>query len=84
MKNSPAMALIQLLAPWPVQVYDPVVRASTAPHTAVKEAGTALEAATGTDALAIMTPWPEFRSLEPSAPRVKPGCIPANERPSQS
>lgn len=65
-KNSPSLALIGLLAPWPVQAYDPVVDASKVPHPDLKQAGSALEAATGVDALAIMTPWPEFRSLEPA------------------
>lgn len=66
-KNSPSLALIRLLALWRVQVYDPVVDASVVPYRAVHRARSALEAATGVDALAIMTPWPEFRSLEPRA-----------------
>src|SRR5262249_52812575 len=62
-KNSPALALIRHLAPWPIQVYDPVVPASAAPHPAATGASSALEAARGADALAIMTPWPEFGAM---------------------
>ncbi len=66
-KNSPALALIRQLAPWPVQVYDPVVQASAARHPAVTGAHSALEAARDVDALVVMTPWAEFRSLDPAA-----------------
>ena len=62
-KNSPSLALIRHLAPWRLKVYDPVVPASAAPHPAATGAQSALAAAEGVDALAIMTPWPEFRSL---------------------
>ena len=62
-KNSPSLALIRHLAPWPLRVYDPVVPASAAPHPAVTGATSALDAVKGADALVIMTPWPEFRSL---------------------
>ena len=65
-KNSASLALIQLLGPWPLQVYDPVVRPEAARHERITGAGTALAAAEGVDALAIMTPWPEFRRLSPS------------------
>jgi UDPglucose 6-dehydrogenase len=64
-KNSPSLAFIQHLKPWPLRVYDPVVPASAAPHPDVTGAKSALEAAEGVDALAIMTPWPEFRSIAP-------------------
>jgi UDPglucose 6-dehydrogenase len=62
-KNSPSLHLIGHLKPWPIRVYDPVVPASAAPHPAVTGAATALEAARGSDAVIIMTPWPEFRGL---------------------
>lgn len=64
-KNSPSLALIAHLQPWPLRVYDPVVPASAVPHPAVSAAPSALEAARGVDALLIMTPWPEFRTLAP-------------------
>jgi UDPglucose 6-dehydrogenase len=62
-KNSPSLALIRQLAPWPIRVFDPVVPPTAAPHPDVTEAKSALEAARGADAVAIMTPWPEFRAL---------------------
>jgi UDPglucose 6-dehydrogenase len=62
-KNSPALALIEHLQPWPIRVYDPAVPAAAARHPAVTGASTALEAARGADALLLMTPWPEFRAL---------------------
>lgn len=68
-KNSPSIALLRLLAPWPVQVYDPAVAAAVALPARVRRADTALEAARGADALAIMTPWAEFRAIKVSALR---------------
>ena len=62
-KNSPSLALISHLRPWPLRVFDPLVQASAAPHPDVVGAGSALQAAEGVDALAIMTPWPLFRAL---------------------
>jgi len=62
-KNSPSLALIRHLAPWPLRVFDPVVAASVAPHPAVSGAKSPLEAASGADAVVIMTPWPEFRAI---------------------
>jgi UDPglucose 6-dehydrogenase len=62
-KNSPSLALIRSLAPWGLQVFDPVVPASAAPHPNAAGAASALDAAKGVDALAIMTPWPQFREL---------------------
>jgi UDPglucose 6-dehydrogenase len=63
-KNSPSRALISTLAPWRLKVYDPVVPASAANHPRTEGAASALAAAEGVDALAIMTPWPEFRDLK--------------------
>jgi UDPglucose 6-dehydrogenase len=64
-KNSPSLALIEHLQPWPIRVYDPVVPAQKAWHRAVTPAATPLDAAQGSDALVIMTPWPEFGSIVP-------------------
>jgi UDPglucose 6-dehydrogenase len=66
-KNSPSLALIRELAPWPIQVFDPVVPASAAPHPQVIAAKSALDAAKDADALVIMTPWPEFRDISCAA-----------------
>ncbi len=62
-KNSPAIALIRQLMSCQLRVYDPVVPATAVSHPQVDFAATALEAAAGVDALAIMTPWPEFRQI---------------------
>jgi UDPglucose 6-dehydrogenase len=64
-KNSPSLALINLLHPWTLQVFDPVVKADAVDHPRVTGVESALAAAAGVDALAIMTPWPEFRKLSP-------------------
>jgi UDPglucose 6-dehydrogenase len=65
-KNSPALALIEQLAPWRLRVYDPVVPAAVVRHPATVAASSALDTADGVDALVIMTPWAEFRVLEPA------------------
>jgi UDPglucose 6-dehydrogenase len=65
-KNSPSLALIRLLHPWGLRVYDPVVQSEVADHPDVTGAKDALDVASGVDALAIMTPWPEFKELSPA------------------
>jgi UDPglucose 6-dehydrogenase len=64
-KNSPSLALIQNLQPWPIRVYDPVVPAEAVSHPALTAASSSIEAARGSHALVIMTAWPEFRDLIP-------------------
>jgi len=61
-KNSPALLLIERLSNCKIQAYDPVVYAFVA-GTHVSRASSAVDAAHGADALAIMTPWPEFRDI---------------------
>jgi UDPglucose 6-dehydrogenase len=65
-KNSPSLALIADLQSWPIRVYDPAVPVTAMHHPTVTAAPSALEAARGSDALLIMTPWPEFRTLSPA------------------
>ena len=65
-KNSPALEIVEHLAPWRLRVYDPVVPTAVIRHPAVLEARSPVDAARGVDALAIMTPWPEFRQLKPA------------------
>jgi len=75
-KNSPSLGLIEHLRAWSIRVYDPVVPASAVLHPAVTAAPTPLEAARGSDAIMIMTPWPEFRELSPrSLAQVMAGRI---------
>jgi len=64
-KNSAALALIAQLTAWPIRAFDPTVAASAAQHPNLTAASSALETARDVDALAIMTPWPEFRELAP-------------------
>jgi UDPglucose 6-dehydrogenase len=63
-KNSPSLALLAELADCDISVFDPVVSADVAP-VKVTAAPSAMDAIAGVDAVAIMTPWPEFRSLDP-------------------
>ena len=64
-KNSPSIALLTHLAPFKVRVFDPVVPASAAPHPVVA-ATSPLDACAGADAMLIMTPWRDFKALDPS------------------
>jgi len=66
-KNSPSFAFIRHLTHFPLKVFDPAVKASAAPHPQARGAISALEACRDADVVAIMTPWPEFRRLDPSA-----------------
>ncbi len=66
-KNSPSLALLAGLHRFRVRLYDPVVPASAAAHPRGHAAGSALEACEGADALAVMTPWKQFASLEPAS-----------------
>jgi len=63
-KNSPAVALLRALPGTQIRAYDPEVK--TVPdlppdHCIVESIPAALE---GTDAIAIMTPWRQFRDLD--------------------
>jgi len=64
-KNSPALLLIEQLPYCKIKAYDPVVDACVAGKH-VSGATSATEAAHGADAVAIMTPWPEFRDISPA------------------
>jgi UDPglucose 6-dehydrogenase len=64
-KNSPAVALIRALKGCRLSVFDPEVRASPEWHGRMTVKDSALAACTAADALAIMTPWPQFRELRP-------------------
>jgi UDPglucose 6-dehydrogenase len=66
-KNSPALAFIRRLGRFALSAYDPVVPISAAPHPNPHSADSALAACAGADVLAIMTPWPAFKTLDPVA-----------------
>jgi len=63
-KNSPALALLAHLEGREVRVHDPVVPASTVTVPSVRGCAEAAECAAGADALVLMTPWPEYRTLD--------------------
>lgn len=61
-KNSPAIALIEMLEGREIIVFDPVVSASRAPRA--QGAETPMAACRGVDAVAVMTPWAAFKELD--------------------
>jgi UDPglucose 6-dehydrogenase len=65
-KNSPALATISQLPGMRLRVHDPVVPASAVAHPRAEACPEPLEAAKGADALMILTPWPQYRSIAPS------------------
>ncbi len=65
-KNSPSLTLLSHLSKESVRVYDPVVSPASA-GVDFPAAPSALDAVDGADAVCIMTPWSEFKSLEPAA-----------------
>lgn len=65
-KNSAAVALIRALQPFRLRAYDPVVKAEVGWHPQLTQTASALEAATGADAVCVLTPWPEFKNLVPA------------------
>ncbi len=67
-KNSPALALIEALPHIEKRAYDPQVRLPEAAPN-LMQVDSALDACAGAEALAILTPWPEFREVDLSAVR---------------
>jgi UDPglucose 6-dehydrogenase len=63
-KNSPALLLLESLQTFKTRLYDPVVSAEKVAGNKIYFAKNALDACEGADAVVIMTPWDEFRSLE--------------------
>lgn len=70
-KNSPAIALAEALAPFRKIAYDPQVKSLARPIPNLSIAASALDACRGADALIVMTPWQEFSTIPPSAIRQK-------------
>lgn len=62
-KNSPALDFLDAARSIPVQAYDPKVRLTQAADASVEQVATPLAACEGVDALAVLTPWPEFRTV---------------------
>jgi UDPglucose 6-dehydrogenase len=63
-KNSPALALVGCLANWRIQAYDPLVAGSPVSHPRFVRVARAEDTVMKADALAVMTPWPQFRSFD--------------------
>jgi UDPglucose 6-dehydrogenase len=66
LQNSPALALIEALGGRCVAAYDPAVNWQDAALAAVRRADAPLDACSEADAIAIMTPWRQFRDLAPA------------------
>ena len=66
-KNSPSLATIAQIPEATLQLHDPVVSATAARHPKAKGAAEPLDAARGADALMILTPWPQYRTVDPAA-----------------
>ena len=64
-KNAPALSLLAALTPYRIQAYDPLVAPQPEWHPRLSRAADALAACAGVDAVVVMTPWPEFRTLDP-------------------
>jgi UDPglucose 6-dehydrogenase len=65
-RNSPALALLDALpGAMSVTVFDPVV--DDVPRAGINVAASALEACRNVDAVAVMTNWPDFATLDPAA-----------------
>ena len=62
--NSPAMSLIEALPDCTIRAYDPQAVMDTNRLPQVTQVQSAWDACTGSDVLAIMTPWPEFSSAD--------------------
>jgi UDPglucose 6-dehydrogenase len=55
--------LLSSLASFEINVFDPVVKPCGDWHPRLRRAENALEACSGANALIVMTPWPEFKTL---------------------
>ncbi|MBM3568913.1 MAG: UDP-glucose/GDP-mannose dehydrogenase family protein [Alphaproteobacteria bacterium] len=64
-KNSPSLALLKAIPNLAVRAYDPVVAPTAAMHPNATRCFSALQACEEADAVAVMTPWPEFRRINP-------------------
>jgi UDPglucose 6-dehydrogenase len=68
-KNSPALALARSLPTVEKVAYDPVIKSLLDSIPGLSIADSALEACDGAEALAVMTPWPEFSAIDPDLVR---------------
>lgn len=64
-KNSPSLATLAALPEMRICAHDPAVHVELARHPQAKGARDPLAALEGANALAILTPWPEYRNIAP-------------------
>ena len=62
-RNSPSIALLEVLCNWPVVAYDPAAEIPEALRGQVTAAPDAVSACRNADVLLVMTPWPDFREV---------------------
>lgn len=65
-KNSPSLATLAQFPQCRFQVHDPAVSTEAAAHAHTEAAATPLDALSGAQALAILTPWPQYREIAPA------------------
>lgn len=65
-KNSPSLATMADLPGVPLRLHDPVVPVAAAGRPDAVGCADPLSAATGADALMILTPWPQYRAIPPA------------------
>jgi UDPglucose 6-dehydrogenase len=66
-KNSPSLATLKQLPQVQLLVHDPAVPAEKLEHARAQAADDPMSALRGADALMILTPWPEYRAINPAA-----------------
>jgi UDPglucose 6-dehydrogenase len=70
-KNSPSVELMRALPGHTLHAYDPAAQIDPATIPHVSRHPKALDVLPGADALAIMTPWAEFKNIPPAEIRAK-------------
>jgi UDPglucose 6-dehydrogenase len=65
-KNSPSLAAIAQMPEAFLRVHDPVVSASQVDHRHIEACVAPLDALQGSEALLILTPWPQYRQILPT------------------
>jgi UDPglucose 6-dehydrogenase len=71
LKNSPALALIGALRKFRLRIYDPAATLNEDEFPQVQVCASAIDAAEGADAVVVMTPWKQFRSVSLAATKQK-------------
>ncbi|MEM7406133.1 MAG: UDP binding domain-containing protein [Pseudomonadota bacterium] len=65
-KNSPSVATLNAFPSGRFNAYDPEVSVASLDHAGLSQASDPLAALDGAAALMILTPWPEFRTVDPN------------------